>query len=75
MARRFVRFKELKARGIFNDRMDAARKVAAGFPKPVELGPNTIAWDDEEVAAWLASRPRPTPKCGALTARMDAETV
>jgi hypothetical protein len=58
MAKRYARFKELLAEGIFSNRMDAARKVAGGFPQPIELGPNTIAWDRDEVEQWLASRPR-----------------
>jgi predicted DNA-binding transcriptional regulator AlpA len=77
MARQFVRFKELHERGVFHDRMDAARKVAAGFPKPIEMGPNSIAWDLEEVDAWLASRPRRQPKTGArqVVTVSDAEAV
>jgi prophage regulatory protein len=31
--------------------------VAEGkFPKPVKLGPKSIAWLDEEVGAWIAAR-------------------
>ena len=34
-----------------------ARKVKAGqFPKPVKLGPQTLAWVAEEVEVWLAAR-------------------
>lgn len=34
-----------------------ARRVKAGdFPKPVKLGPQTLAWVAEEVEAWLAQR-------------------
>ncbi len=62
MSKQYVRYKELAERGVFRDRMDAARKVAAGFPKPIEMGPNSIAWDIHEVEAWLAQRPRRTPK-------------
>jgi len=65
MARRFARFKEMKERGYFNDRMAAARAVERGFPAPYELGPNTIAWDLDEVEAYDKSRPRRTPKTGA----------
>lgn len=36
------------------------------FPKPIVLGPvglktSTIRWPEEEVEAWLASRPRGRP--------------
>jgi Prophage CP4-57 regulatory protein (AlpA) len=56
--RKFVRFKVLQERGIFNDRMAARRAVENGFPAPYELGPNTIAWDEQEVEQYLASRQR-----------------
>ena len=36
-----------------------------GFPRPIALGANTLAWNLEEVQAWLASRPRVSPKTGA----------
>jgi predicted DNA-binding transcriptional regulator AlpA len=58
MMRKFLRFKELQAQGIFNDRMAARRAVQKGFPAPYEMGPNTIAWDAAEVEKYLASRPR-----------------
>ena len=28
------------------------------FPAPVQLGPNSIGWYEDEIDAWLASRPR-----------------
>ncbi|PNE10415.1 MAG: hypothetical protein CR217_14440 [Beijerinckiaceae bacterium] len=32
-----------------------------GFPKPIALGDNTLAWDlEKEVEPWLNSRPRRT---------------
>jgi hypothetical protein len=63
---RLVRYKQLHEDGIVNDRMSLARKIEKeGFPKPLALGPNTLAWDLDEVRAWLASRPRRTPKTGA----------
>ena len=37
------------------------RGVRAGtFPAPLELGPNSVGWYEDEVVAWLASRPRRT---------------
>lgn len=31
--------------------------VAKGeFPKPIKLGPQTVAWDEEEIAEWQAAR-------------------
>ena len=60
---RLARYKQLHEEKIFSNRMDAARKIAAGFPAPLELGPNTLAWDYDEILDWLASRPRRHPKC------------
>jgi prophage regulatory protein len=28
------------------------------FPAPVVLGPNSVGWYEDEIDAWLASRPR-----------------
>lgn len=62
----FVNYRYLEDEGIMPNRMTLARSIAQlGFPKPVELGKNRIAWDLEEVRAWLASRPRRNPKCDA----------
>jgi predicted DNA-binding transcriptional regulator AlpA len=36
-----------------------------GFPKPFALGTNRLAWRLDEVEAWIAARPRRTPKTGA----------
>jgi prophage regulatory protein len=33
---------------------------AAKFPAPIELGPNSVAWRQSELDAWIASRPRRT---------------
>jgi prophage regulatory protein len=30
------------------------------FPAPIELGPNSVGWFEDEVDTWLASRPRRT---------------
>jgi predicted DNA-binding transcriptional regulator AlpA len=59
---RLARFREMKERGFFNDRVAAARAVERGFPAPRELGPNTIAWDLDEAEAYVASCPRRVPK-------------
>lgn len=32
------------------------------FPARIKLGPNSVAWSEAEVAAWLASRPRPSAR-------------
>jgi predicted DNA-binding transcriptional regulator AlpA len=33
---------------------------ARRFPPPIELGPNSIGWFEDEIDEWLASRPRRT---------------
>ncbi len=30
----------------------------AGFPKPLQLTPDTVAWRQSEIAKWIKSRPR-----------------
>jgi predicted DNA-binding transcriptional regulator AlpA len=61
MARRFLRYQEMVARGYFNNRMGAARAVASGYlPAPYELGENSIGWDETELEEF--DRQRPPPK-------------
>jgi predicted DNA-binding transcriptional regulator AlpA len=59
--RRFLRFKEMQERGIFNDRVAARRAVQNGFLAPYELAPNTLAWAEDEVDEYLANRPQRLP--------------
>lgn len=51
---RYVRFARLEPDyDIPWCRVHLKRKVVAGeFPAPVELGPNTIAWLEEDILAW-----------------------
>ena len=40
-------------------RVQRWRRIKAGtFPAPVQLGPNSIGWYEDEIDAWLAERPR-----------------
>ncbi len=42
-------------------RVQIWRNVQAGnFPAPLELGPNSIGWYEDEIDAWLEARPRRT---------------
>jgi predicted DNA-binding transcriptional regulator AlpA len=44
-----------------NSRTQIWRKVRDGtFPAPIELGPNSVGWFEDEVFAWLDTRPRRT---------------
>ena len=56
---KYLRYPDLRARGIINNRMTLRRWIADhGFPAAVQLGPNSVAWREDEVEAWLASRER-----------------
>ena len=37
------------------------------FPKPIQLGPNAVAWRVEDLEEWLASRPVADHKDGGAT--------
>jgi hypothetical protein len=60
--KRFLSYDDLLAQGIFSNRMSVPRRIATGFPAPIELGPNSLRWDWEEVEQWIESRPRRHPK-------------
>lgn len=54
----FVIFPELKSRyGIPWSRMHVDRLEKRGaFPRRVQLGPNSVAWLESEILAWLAEQ-------------------
>jgi predicted DNA-binding transcriptional regulator AlpA len=61
-----LRFRDLKARGIVNNRPTLRNWIRdRGFPPGQLTGPNTRTWDeDTEINPWLASRPtapKPAP--------------
>ena len=40
-------------------RVQRWRRIKAGtFPAPIQLGPNSIGWYEDEIDQWLAERPR-----------------
>jgi prophage regulatory protein len=56
--RRILRDPEVQQRTKLS-RVQRWRRVRSGtFPAPVQLGPNSIGWFEDEVEAWLAKRPR-----------------
>jgi|AmaraimetFIIA100_FD_contig_51_6256073_length_1257_multi_5_in_0_out_0_2 predicted DNA-binding transcriptional regulator AlpA len=62
---RLLRFKDLQARGIINNWPMLKRRIERdNFPCGVMVGPNQRAWIEEEVDAWIKSRPAvgPGPK-------------
>lgn len=53
----FLRFSDLKKKGIPFSRVHVARLEKAGrFPKHVPLGDNSIAWIESEIDGWIAAR-------------------
>lgn len=53
-----LRFRDLKRRGIVGNHPTLKRWIEQeGFPRGLMLGPNTRAWRESDVEAWLASRP------------------
>lgn len=55
---RYIRYDELKRRGIVSNRSTLSRWIRQGlFPRPVRLGPGTVAWPETAVSEWEASRP------------------
>ena len=58
MVPKVLRFSDLKARGIVNNRATLYRWIRGqGFPPGFLLGPNSRAWREEDVLAWLGDRP------------------
>ena len=54
--RKYIRAQELAAM-LAVHRSTLWRWVRDGhFPRPVRLGPNTVAWDSTQLDAWLAGR-------------------
>jgi predicted DNA-binding transcriptional regulator AlpA len=66
MTPRLLRFRDLKERGIVNNRVTLDSWIdKQGFPRGRMTGPNTRTWEEQEVAAWLAARPtdkKPAPR-------------
>lgn len=56
--RRVIRDKQVRDRTKIS-RVTRWRRIHAGtFPAPVQLGPNSVGWYEDEIEMWLASRPR-----------------
>jgi predicted DNA-binding transcriptional regulator AlpA len=59
---KWLRFAELKARGIVNSWAMLGRRIERdGFPPGRMLGANTRAWSESEIEQWLNSRPLAGP--------------
>ena len=58
---RLLRYADLVSLKIVNNRMTLYRWMESrGFPRPLQLGPNSVAWRSVEVEAWLEERARRT---------------
>jgi predicted DNA-binding transcriptional regulator AlpA len=50
---KYLRFRDLVESGRVNNRMTLHRRIDAGLcPPPVDLGPNTVAWTDQDLAEY-----------------------
>ena len=59
--RRIIRGYKALTDKIGGSRVTAWRGVRDGLiPPPLELGPNSVGWFEDEIESWLASRPRRT---------------
>ncbi|MDY0873114.1 helix-turn-helix transcriptional regulator [Dongia rigui] len=57
MAMRLYRYPDLVARKIVTNRVTLARwQRANGFPASIRLGPNSVAFNADEVDIWVRSR-------------------
>jgi len=54
---RLVRYSGLVERAIVSNRTTLRRRIANdGFPPPLKLGKNSLAWRLHEIEAWLEQR-------------------
>jgi prophage regulatory protein len=61
MERKLLRGWGAVSRATGKSRVQLWRDIRAKrFPPPIELGPNSVAWFEDEINEWLASRPRRT---------------
>ena len=55
---RLIRYVDLVAKGIVNSRMTLKRLIDnQGFPPGILVTPNSRAWVEDDVDAWVVSRP------------------
>jgi prophage regulatory protein len=72
---KILRLPEVLDRTGYKSAMTLWRKERAGeFPARVQVGPNSVGWVEEEVEAWLRSRPRAATRrrSSAAAARTSA---
>jgi hypothetical protein len=73
---KWLRFADLKARGIVGNRTQLRRLIYNhGFPPGRLIGPNSRAYEDDKVERWLEQRPvapKPSPKRKIESAGVEA---
>jgi hypothetical protein len=70
---KLLRFRDLQERGIINNWPSLRARIDRdGFPRGRMIGPNSRAWTEAEIDAWLKYRPTagPAPR-GAAKSRRD----
>lgn len=59
MLGRRLRYRDLKAKGVINNRATLRNRIVRdGFPPGELTGPNERTWDEGEVEEYIASRPK-----------------
>lgn len=54
MAKRYLKFSAVSSKLGGRSRASIHRDMRdRGFPKPINLGPNSVVWDEEAVDAWI----------------------
>ena len=67
----WLRFADLKARGIVRNRVTLSRWIQnLDFPPGYMIGMNTRAWPEPEIEAWLAERMRASAETAAPEASL-----
>ena len=72
--RRVLRPKEVRERTGYGRTMlwAKSRDPNDAFPSPIQLGPNSIAFFEDEISLWLETRPRIRCSDGSIKAGLEA---
>jgi predicted DNA-binding transcriptional regulator AlpA len=70
---RLLRFDDLVALGVVSNRMTLSRWIENNkFPSGILLGPNSLAWRESDVHAWIESRAVDAEAAASHLKRRDA---
>jgi predicted DNA-binding transcriptional regulator AlpA len=73
---KLIRYPDLVARGVVNSRMTLKRLIdSQSFPAGVLITPNSRAWREDEVDAWIARRPAARKTSSRVHGAASSETV